>query len=481
MVGPLAPEGEKAVGAAFSRDGARAVIGFEDSTVRLVDAITGEPRATVRPHATAAFTFAFAPDDQTIACGSDDRTLSLLDAATLAVQRRVRGFGDRVRAAAWSSDGRRVAGVDIAGFVVVAPADMDAPPIVIDAGDVGPLDDVEFLAGDQEVRVAGPRGVATFGAEGPETLHVVRAHAGVAEGNPTPYVYAVTTDPTGRRFASGGWDGTVRVHDARTTALLATIRCPAPVYATRFDPTGARLAIACVGGTLWIASADGAILARREGLHRLHVQPLAWAPDGRGLLALDGERRIVEVEATTLATTRTYAATEATPIGVAVSPDGTRVAILDDAGSLHVRTRDGGAGATTRAHEGQGSSVAWSRDGRRLVTTGADGIVRVADARGAEVRRLRGHEGTVYAARFLTDDRIVSGGNDATLRVWDLAAGEEVVVLDGHEAYVFDLAVTPDGETVLSASGDNTVRLWSATPFAERRRRALPEAASEGR
>ena len=68
--------------------------------------------------------------------------------------------------------------------------------------------------------------------------------------------------------------------------------------------------------------------------------------------------------------------------------------------------------------------------------------------------------------------RVVSGGNDGTVRVLDPATAEELLVLEGHQAYVYGLAVTPDGETVLSASGDNTVRLWSAIPYAERVRRA---------
>ena len=54
------------------------------------------------------------------------------------------------------------------------------------------------------------------------------------------------------------------------------------------------------------------------------------------------------------------------------------------------------------------------------------------------------------------------------IRLFDPHTREELVQLRGHEAYVFDVAWSPDGDTLVSASGDGTLRLWHTVPLRER-------------
>jgi WD40 repeat protein len=53
----------------------------------------------------------------------------------------------------------------------------------------------------------------------------------------------------------------------------------------------------------------------------------------------------------------------------------------------------------------------------------------------------------------------LSGGEDTTVRIWDLTAGREILALRGHEAPVTAIGFSAHGCAV-SGSRDGTVRFW---------------------
>jgi WD40 repeat protein len=56
--------------------------------------------------------------------------------------------------------------------------------------------------------------------------------------------------------------------------------------------------------------------------------------------------------------------------------------------------------------------------------------------------------------------RAVSASEDNTLKVWDLETGRVVRTLEGHSAFVFGVAATAHGRRAVSASYDHTLRVW---------------------
>ncbi|MCT7964639.1 hypothetical protein NG791_28590 [Laspinema sp. D1] len=54
----------------------------------------------------------------------------------------------------------------------------------------------------------------------------------------------------------------------------------------------------------------------------------------------------------------------------------------------------------------------------------------------------------------------VSASSDNTLKLWDLATGSELATLSGHSGSVEAVAITPDGKQAVSASNDETLKLW---------------------
>ncbi len=56
----------------------------------------------------------------------------------------------------------------------------------------------------------------------------------------------------------------------------------------------------------------------------------------------------------------------------------------------------------------------------------------------------------------------MTASGDDTARLWDAATGKELAVLRGHEDGVRSAQFSPDGERVVTASADGTARVWDA-------------------
>jgi WD40 repeat protein len=114
---------------------------------------------------------------------------------------------------------------------------------------------------------------------------------------------------------------------------------------------------------------------------------------------------------------------------------------------------------------GQSTNIAFSPDGQRLATGGDDNTVKIWDvASGRELLTLRGHTAEVYTVAFSPDGRwIASAGEDSTVKIWDARTGERVRSFRGHSALVASVAFSPDARQLFSGSRDHTVKGWDLT------------------
>ena len=74
---------------------------------------------------------------------------------------------------------------------------------------------------------------------------------------------------------------------------------------------------------------------------------------------------------------------------------------------------------------------------------------------------LDGHKDYVHALAITPNGQIlVSGSSNGNIKLWSFPGGALLANLDGNGSWVWDLAITPDGQTLASGSSDSTIKLW---------------------
>ncbi len=277
-----------------------------------------------------------------------------------------------------------------------------------------------------------------------------------------------------------------------------------------FSPDGARVTTASADrtGRVWDAASGAPIGAALS--HDGNVVDVTFSPDGARVATASADR-----------TARVWDATSGAPIGVSLphdggvvgvvfSPEGNRLATWDDDGGTRIWDFvSGRLVAGPMRHGASVKSVSFSPNGVRLLTLDDEGTAQLWDVTsGEEVGEPLKHEGGINGACFSPNGtRLVTAGNDETARMWDAATGKavgtpmnqgygvhvtkvcfspngrmvatgdpngEIWIWDAetckalgepirHENSIRSISFSPDGGRLISASADNTARIWSLT------------------
>lgn len=111
------------------------------------------------------------------------------------------------------------------------------------------------------------------------------------------------------------------------------------------------------------------------------------------------------------------------------------------------------------------SNIVW------LARQQVDGVVRLSEE-GAEFyvettipsickQRIPAHCGGCAALAFeYNSTKLISGGQDQAVKMWDTVTGSLIRIFNGCLGSVLDLSISNDGTILLAASGSNNLYVW---------------------
>jgi WD40 repeat protein len=405
--------------AAFSPTGDRLAWGDGDGRVKIWHATDGTLEAEIAAHEGSVVGLVWLPEgDRLITTGADgtvtvwsaadgERLASLVDPAATQLPQR----------AAWSPDGARIASSARGdGVAIWSPANAE------------PLAFYEHRYHEPLSVAWRPDGVQIASGGRGETIRIWNVDHGVFVGEIRDLdgpVVDLSWSPGAERIAAAGWGG-IHVFGAGDARLVfASLAHDGAVSAIAHSPDGALLATAAGDGAIKIWDADDGTLQRTIDRSGGAFSAIAWSPDSAWLAAGSADQNVlvhsaeageVELELTDEQQGQVH--------GLAYSPDGQRIAVVDGNGTVLVWPADG-KGEPQRLADGQGFSwsVEFDPSGELLLVAEADRlrIHRLSDGAWIALLSVEGDDGRSW---LVFDDRGRFCGDEAafgrlTFRVRD--------------------------------------------------------------
>ena len=274
-------------------------------------------------------------------------------------------------------------------------------------------------------------------------------------------VPTVAFAPDGSRIVSGSVDRTIKVWDTGTWKTVCSMSIPSALVSVAVSPDGTRVLAGAKDGKLReFVLGTGQLTHTLRG-HFGHVRAVAYLVAGRALSAADdGSLRVWDIEQE--APVHVMTGHLGGVMDLAVSPDGTRV--LSAGRDCTVREWDLATGRllhTTLAHRGEVHAVAYSPDGHHAISGGREGLAIEWDFQDWRACRTFNHGAWVKDAHYVVDGRYVcTAGTDSKVILWSRDTGKAAKTFSGHEGAVNAVASSPDNRRLLSGGEDTTILVW---------------------
>ncbi|HWB10909.1 MAG TPA: protein kinase [Pirellulales bacterium] len=452
-----------------SPDGSRVAVASEDSTIGIFDLAAGRETRSLSLTANPRRALAFSADSSQLMTDGTDGVLRTWDIRTETEQTGVPTSEPSMdtECLAWSRDGTLAAlGYRLHGGNSLLLWDVAAArPLRVFRPSPGPIDYVAFVHNDDRLLSLAGTELVVWDCETGEKIDTL----GTAS--------AVAVMPDGWRAVVGGVDGRITLVDLQTKEVLKTI-----------SPAGAAPKVLAVSadGLRAVSAADKTALIwelpppppagqLREFDAETPVYTVSFSPDGFHVLSGDDHYlRVRDVDRASKLTdyqigrrvTNAEFSSDVTRIlystGMANSRQnfvGLRLYSADSAAMFLHSKRD------ERHFAGDGSPVvgaAFLPGGRRIVTVSPEGAVRVFDLLSEdELLEIPTHVPVNAFAVSSDGERLLLAAEDNSVRLWSLVEQRELHMLIGHTFQVTCAAMAANAPRGATGSGDRTVRVWN--------------------
>jgi WD40 repeat protein len=324
-------------------------------------------------------------------------------------------------------------------------------------------------------RAFSPDGRRMFGADwslggGPGAVYDLATGKRVSSRMP-PLAGAAAFAPDGRHVVVGALNGVIHVY--RLPLPAATEPPPEPVAASPFDGLKREnipeyeLRMAGNGDAKKVPQEVVAILGDSRLRHGT-INALTYRPGGKEL-ATAGQDGVRVWDAATGRQVRYLACANGSPLALAYSPDGGRLAIGYSDGAVQLRDASTGEvlrtlNAPKNAHKKAVASVVFSPDGTRLASSdgandGAGAGAKIWDAAtGKELLTITADGHRVLHLSFSPDGTRLAGlvqGKTELARIWDATTGKGVRTITGDNDRVWFVAFQPHGKWLATGTGSH--------------------------